>query len=422
MKKRIAFISEHASPLVTPGSVDAGGQNVYVGELAKQLSRMGYDVDVFTRREDPDLPRVTVWMKEVRIIQVDAGPATIMAKEELLPFMAAFREDMISFMQEDQVNYHLIHANFFMSALVAMELKQLLGIPFVVTFHALGHVRRMYQGNQDRFPPERTDIEAQVILQADQVIAECPQDKEDLIQYYDAPVHKITVIPCGVNTEEVYAVDKAKARDILHLPAGDKILLQLGRMVPRKGVDNVIEALARLNMEDVKLIIVGSNVPTASGEQDPELERLRTLAQKLGVADRIIFAGQRDRHELKHYYSAADIFITTPWYEPFGITPLEAMACGTPVIGSDVGGVRYSVADGRTGLLVPPKDPSALAAAIFKLLQDETLRTEMGSNAIRRIHALFTWECIAQKMKHLYQLVINEVGRKSGRYEKSHIY
>jgi len=417
MKKRIAFISEHASPLVSPGSVDAGGQNVYVGELAKQLSRMGYTVDVFTRRESPDIPYVTTWMDDVRVIQIDAGPARVIAKEELLPHMAAFREEMISFMEESQTTYHLVHANFFMSALVAMELKQLLGIPFVVTFHALGHVRKAYQGHNDRFPPERIDIEADVILQANQIIAECPQDKEDLINYYQAPVNKITIIPCGVNLNEVYAVDKEKAREILHLPKEDKIILQLGRMVPRKGVDNVIMALAQLNMSDVKLIIVGSNVPASSGEVDHELERLRKLAAELKVADQVIFAGQRNRYELKHYYSAADVFITTPWYEPFGITPLESMACGTPVIGSDVGGIKYSVADGRTGLLVPPRDPVSLAAAIFKLLQDDTLRQEMGSNAIKRIHALFTWECVARKMKYLYQQVINETY-----YEKSHIY
>jgi glycosyltransferase involved in cell wall biosynthesis len=417
MKKRIAFISEHASPLVTPGSVDAGGQNVYVGELAKQLSRMGYTVDVFTRRETPDLPAVTMWMEEVRVIQIDAGPARVIAKEELLTYMAAFREEMISFMEEEQTAYHLIHANFFMSALVAMELKQLLGIPFVVTFHALGHVRKIYQGNQDRFPPERIDIETEVILQANQIIAECPQDKEDLINYYQAPVHKITIIPCGVNLDEVYAVDKEKAREILHLPKNEKIILQLGRMVPRKGVDNVIRAMAHLKMPDVKLIVVGSNVPASSREVDHELERLRTLAHELGLSAQVIFAGQRSRHELKHYYSAADLFITTPWYEPFGITPLESMACGTPVIGSDVGGIKYSVADGRTGLLVPPEDPVSLAAAIFKLLQDDSLRQEMGSNAIKRIHALFTWECVARKMKYLYQQVINEAY-----YEKSHIY
>ncbi|RFM36747.1 glycosyltransferase family 4 protein [Chitinophaga silvisoli] len=417
MKKRIAFISEHASPLVTPGSVDAGGQNVYVGELAKQLSRMGYAVDVFTRRENPDLPAVTMWMEEVRVIQIDAGPAKVVAKEELLPYMAAFREEMISFMEEEQTAYHLVHANFFMSALVAMELKQLLGIPFVVTFHALGHVRKIYQGDKDRFPPERTDIETEVILQANQIIAECPQDKEDLINYYKAPVHKITIIPCGVNLDEVYAVDKEKAREILKLPKNEKIILQLGRMVPRKGVDNVIRAMAQLKMPDVKLIIVGSNVPASSGDVDYELERLRTLANELKVGAQVIFAGQRSRHELKHYYSAADLFITTPWYEPFGITPLESMACGTPVIGSDVGGIKYSVADGRTGLLVPPEDPVSLAAAIFKLLQDDSLRQEMGSNAIKRIHALFTWECVARKMKYLYQQVINEAY-----YEKSHIY
>lgn len=417
MKKRIAFISEHASPLVTPGSVDAGGQNVYVAELAKQMSRMGYLVDVFTRRENPEMPSVTPWMEDVRVILIDAGPAKVMAKEELLPYMAAFREEMISFMEEAQVTYHLVHANFFMSALVAMELKQMLGIPFVVTFHALGHVRKMYQGDQDRFPPERIDIESEVILQASQVIAECPQDKEDLVNFYKAPLNKITIIPCGVNLEEVYAVDKAKAREILHLPAHDKIVLQLGRMVPRKGVDNVIRALGHLQMEDVKLVIVGSNVPASSAKADHELERLRTLAGELNVSDQVIFAGQRDRYELKHYYSAADLFITTPWYEPFGITPLEAMACGTPVIGSEVGGIKYSVADGRTGLLVPPRDPVSLAAAIFKLLQDDHLRQEMSSNAIKRIHALFTWECVARKMKYLYQQVINETY-----YEKSHIY
>jgi glycosyltransferase involved in cell wall biosynthesis len=390
---------------------------------------MGYEVDVFTRREHPDLPRVAVWMDNVRIIQIDAGPACLIPKEEILPYMSAFGEDMIAFMREEQIWYDLVHANFFMSALVAMELKRMLGIPFVVTFHALGHVRKIHQGSQDKFPPERIAIEGAVMQHADQIIAECPQDREDLISYYNAPPGRISIIPCGVNPLEVYPVDRKVARRLLNLPEEGKILLQLGRMVPRKGVDNVIRALAGLNeaYSQTMLVIVGSNVPAATGERDPELERLRALAEDLHVEDRVIFTGQKDRHELKYFYSAADIFITTPWYEPFGITPLEAMACGTPVIGSDVGGIKYSVSHGRTGLLVHPKDPVALSEAIEELFENESLQAEMRTNAVKRVHALFTWEGIARKMKHLYQEAIQNsalefAGRKRGAYEKSHIY
>lgn len=403
MGRRIAFISEHASPLAALGGADAGGQNVYVGEVARQLALMGYQIDIFTRREDRKLPQVVPFGDKIRIIHVNAGPAEDIPKETLLQYMPAFKTDMLRFMQKEQLSYDLVHANFFMSALVAMELKKDTGIPFVVTFHALGHIRRIHQGDNDQFPKERITIEENAVKEASLVIAECPQDREDLMKYYNAPAEKITIIPCGVNTDELYPVNKSVARSLLGLPYDEKILLQLGRMVPRKGVDNVIRALAKVKCRNAKmrLLIVGGDADTAK-----ELSRLKQLADELKVSDKVYFLGQKSREDLKYYYTAADLFITTPWYEPFGITPLEAMACGTPVIGSNVGGIKFSVADGHTGALVPPKDPDALARRITALLQSPAVLREMGNNALRRVNKLFTWELVARDMQTVYERII----------------
>jgi D-inositol-3-phosphate glycosyltransferase len=404
--KRIAFISEHASPLAILGGVDAGGQNVYVAELARQLTQKGYAVDIFTRRENRDYPRCLQWRHGVRIIHVDAGPPEVIEKEKLLPYMAAFREDMLLFMKEQQVDYQLIHANFFMSALVAMEIKALLRIPYVVTFHALGRIRQLFQGENDRFPRERIMIEQHAMQMADGIVAECPQDREDLRQYYDAPENRIAVIPCGVNLEELFPIDKQMARILLRLPKDEKILLQLGRIVPRKGIDNVIQALAKLSCRrhHIRLIVVGGDARPK--QHDHEAQRLKMLAKELGVTASIQFVGHKNRDELKYYYSAADLFITTPWYEPFGITPLESMACGTPVIGSNVGGIKYSVADDVTGKLVPPKDPDALAGAISELLLRPEKLNAMGEESVRRVRKLFTWQQVASRMHKLYGEVI----------------
>lgn len=408
MKTKIAFISDHASPIAALGGVDTGGQNVYVGELAYQLAKKGYEVDIFTRWELPQLPQCVQWRSGVRVVHIKAGPQECLPKEQLLPYMAAFRENMLAFIRNEHINYDLIHANFFMSAQVAIGLKAILHIPFVVTFHALGHIRRLHQGDQDKFPPERLDIETAAIRQADYVIAECPQDREDLIKYYNAPADKIRVVPCGVNPEETFPVDQRLARMKLKLPQDDFILLQLGRMVPRKGVDNVIRALPKLKYTGVRtrLIIAGGEEEVCGRGFDPEIARLKQLAKDLGVQSSVTFAGRKEREELKYYYAAADIFLTTPWYEPFGITPLEAMACGTPVIGADVGGIKYSVLDGKTGLLVPPNDPLALADKINGLLQRRPVMEEMGRNAIQRVQALFTWQRVAQLMSRLYEKAI----------------
>jgi D-inositol-3-phosphate glycosyltransferase len=409
--KRIAFISEHASPLASLGGVDTGGQNVYVAQLAKHLAAQGYLVDVFTRKDNEELDDVIDWVPGVRVINVNAGPATNIIKEDLLQYMDEFKDNMVAFIINKHLHYSLIHANFFMSAYVAMGIKQELDIPFVVTFHALGHVRKIHQAGEDRFPAERLLIEEQAVQQADHIIAECPQDMDDLIQYYNAPENKISIIPCGFSSKEFYPVGKSTARRILGLPQDEHIILQLGRMVPRKGVDNVIRALSGLQNSEkpVKLLIVGGESENLTEECCPEFARLMHVAREHNVVDSIIFTGRKDRHLLKFYYSAADLFITTPWYEPFGITPLEAMACGTPVIGANVGGIKYSITDGETGMLVNPHDPEMLADKISKVINHKDLLSRMGENAIYRVNTYFTWAKVAGKVLNLYNMLIPSV-------------
>jgi len=244
--KKIAFISEHASPLSTLGGVDTGGQNVYVAQLAKHLANKGYTIDIFTRMEDSNAAKVIDWIPNIRIINVTAGPARIIPKEELLPFMAEFEQQMLAFMKEEKLAYELIHANFFLSGLVAMNLKRKTGVPFVITFHALGYIRRLHQKDKDKFPVERLTIEADICKEADHIIAECPQDKDDLIMHYNAAPEKIAIVPCGFTQVEFYPINREIARRILQINHDEKIILQLGRMVPRKGIDNVIRAVAVL--------------------------------------------------------------------------------------------------------------------------------------------------------------------------------
>lgn len=411
MTKRIALISEHATPLGIFGGVDSGGQNVYVGQLAKHLAAIGYDVDVFTRRDAEDLSEIVDWQQGVRIIHVPAGPARPIPKEELLPYMDEFTAFVVNWCRT-QVAYDLIHANFWMSALVAATIKGTLGIPFVVTFHALGRVRRRHQGMADQFPDERFAIEDRVVREADRIIAECPQDRDDLLHLYQAAPEKISVIPCGFDPAEFWAIGKIRARLTLGLPLDEPIILQLGRMVPRKGVDNVIRAFACLQKQcsqPARLLIVGGESEVPDPQLTPEIGRLQAIAQELGIESRITFVGRKGREILKYYYSAADVFVTTPWYEPFGITPIEAMACGTPVVGAAVGGVKFTVKDGETGYLVPPNEPELLAKRLLHLLNQPQLMSLFGRQSIRRSLDHFTWQKVTSAVAAVYEEVLSGI-------------
>jgi D-inositol-3-phosphate glycosyltransferase len=407
MKWRIAIISEHASPLASLGGVDSGGQNVYVAQVARRLAEAGHEVDVFTRRDSPSLPEISHGKSGLRVIHVSAGPQAIVPKEELLPYMDAFGRGILEYSRRRR--YDLVHANFWMSGLVAAEIKRALGIPFVVTFHALGRVRRAHQGDTDSFPDERFAIEERIVAEADRLVAECPQDEEDLIHYYDADPARIVRIPCGFDSTEMWPISKPLARAALGLAAEERVLLQLGRMVPRKGVDTGIVALSRLRHDHdlpARLLIVGGESEDPDAEQTQELGRLQAIAASEHVSDAVTFVGRRGREALKYYYSAADLFVTAPWYEPFGITPLEAMACGTPVIGSNVGGIKHTVRDGETGYLVPAKDPGAVAERAAHLYRNPKLLTLFSRQAIERVNSTFTWEHVTSALEELYADVL----------------
>jgi D-inositol-3-phosphate glycosyltransferase len=418
-KRRIAFISDHASPLACIGTVDTGGQNVYVAQLARYLAQQGYHIDVYTRRDDAQTDEIVKWEKAVRVIHIKAGPEYSIAKEEMLQFMPEFQTNMIRFIVSNHLHYELIHANFFMSGLVACGIKKELDIPFVITFHALGKIRRIHQAEKDKFPEERIGIEEMIVREANHIIAECPQDKDDMVAHYRANPRKISIVPCGFSSSEFYPIEKFVARKILDLPQDQHVLLQLGRMVERKGVDNVIKSMAYLKSlpgKEFKLIIVGGDSEKLEDSNCREYKRLYNMAKRLNVLERVEFAGRKDRNKLKYYYNAADLFITTPWYEPFGITPLESMACGTPVIGANVGGIKFSIKDGITGSLVPPRQPKKLAQKILEVIGDQEKLNRMGLNAIKHVNTWFTWTKVAEQVHELYQYVLSKGSKQTNKF------
>lgn len=403
--RNIALISEHASPLALAGSVDSGGQNVYVAHIARQLAARGIDVDIFTRRDNPLQQPIAEWLPGVRVIHVPAGPAKYIPKEAMLPLMDEFAQRTIEFMRAEVELPDLVHANFFMSGMVARQIQLSLGIPFVMTFHALGLVRRQYQGQADGFPDSRFAIERQLMRQATRIIAECPQDRLDMEHLYDASPDRIDIVPCGFDPEE-FAPTSADARAELGLGQDEFIVLQLGRMVPRKGIDNVVQAVALLKTQhaiQARLLVVGGNTVDADPRATAEIGNLMHLAEELGISHQVQFTGQRPRAALRQYYSAASVFVTTPWYEPFGITPIEAMACSTPVIGSAVGGIKDTVMDGVTGYLVQPKRPDALAERLAWLYHHPHAARGMGRAGKLRAYRHYTWAHVVEQLLAVYE-------------------
>lgn len=401
----IALISEHASPLARAGSVDSGGQNIYVAHVARQLAAGGHRVDVFTRKDDPALPEALHWHPRVRVIHVPAGPARHVPKEQMLPYMDAFGRFLVAFSQRQPRRYDVVHANFFMSGAAGLQMSRALHIPLVITFHALGRVRRLHQREADGFPDERLTIEDELVREADRIVAECPEDYRDLVNLYGADPARIDIVPCGFDAAELSPVDRGRARKRLGWDPEAFSILQLGRMVPRKGVDNVIRAVANLRAHHgvpARLYVVGGDHHDPAQDASAELVRLRGIAEETGVTDAVQFVGRRERDQLPLFYGAADVFVTTPWYEPFGITPVEAMACARPVIGADVGGIRYTVEHGETGFHVPPREPELLARRLATLAHDPALAWRMGHAGLRRARQMFTWSRVANELTRVY--------------------
>lgn len=399
---RIAMVSEHASPLAVLGGADAGGQNVHVDSLARALARRGHEVIVHTRRDDPDLPVHVAIAPGVTVHHVDAGPPRPIPKDELLPHLPAFTSELAAHWSRRRPE--LVHAHFWMSGVASAPAAASLTIPLTITFHALGSVKRRHQGAADTSPPARVDAERALLHHVDRVIATAHEEVLEL-RLLGAPEGRIDVVPCGVDTAAFRPEDRPAP-----FPADDGDgrpfrVLSLGRLVPRKGVDDAIAMLPML--PGCELVIAGGPSPDAL-DDDPEVRRLRGLAGELGVAGRVHLVGAVPRDEVPDLIRSADVVVCLPWYEPFGIVPLEAMACGRPVVGSGVGGLCDSIDHGRTGLLVPPRSPAAAAAAVRHLMSAPEQRLLMGQDARRRVEEQFDWAMVAMATERVYSRVIAE--------------
>jgi D-inositol-3-phosphate glycosyltransferase len=391
---RIAMVSEHASPLATLGGADAGGQNVHVAALATTLGRRGHDVTVFTRRDDPGLPSQVKLGPGAVVEHVDAGPPALVSKDELLPWMDAFGQHLRrAFLRRPP---DLVHAHFWMSGLATLAAVRGLGIPVVQTFHALGVVKRRHQGSKDPSPAARLGIEETLAREVDLIVATCSDEVFELARL-GADLKRIRVVPCGVDVE-LFRPDGPVEQRRSNLAR----VAVVTRLVERKGVGNVITALRDVPAAE---LVVAGGPPADELDRDPEASRLLALAEKAGVSDRIELRGRMERLDLPALLRSADVAVCVPWYEPFGIVPLEAMACGVPVLATAVGGLVDTVVHRRTGLHVPPREPRSIAAALRELLGDRKLRRTLGAAGLRRVRQAYTWDRVADSTHEAYSSV-----------------
>ena len=392
---RIAMVSEHASPLATLGGVDAGGQNVHVAALATAMSQRGAEVVVHSRRDDPDLPRNVALAPGVVVNQVDAGPPAVIPKDELLPHMDEFADVLAAEWRRRPPD--VVHSHFWMSAIASLSAARRVGVPVVHTFHALGVVKRRYQGDLDTSPPQRVDFERDIARDVDHIVATCTDEVFELVRM-GVSNDRLTVIPCGVDLRMFTPRGAGDPRR-----KGRKRIVCVGRLVPRKGVGNVISALE--HVPDTELVIAGGP-PADALDADAEARRLKALAEQHGVVDRVDFRGRVERSTLPALLRSADAVVCAPWYEPFGIVPLEAMACGVPVVASAVGGMIDTVVDDVTGVHVPPRDPERLASAIRDLVRDPARRRAYGRAGVERARRLYDWNRIAATTLDSYTKVL----------------
>ena len=379
------MVSEHASPLAVLGGVDAGGQNVHVADLARALGRLGAEVVVHTRRDDPALPRRVQFAPNVTVDHVDAGPAIPVPKDRLLPFMPAFARELSVAWRRDRPD--VVHSHFWMSGLAALWAARPLELPLAHTYHALGVVKRRNQGRHDTSPPARMGAERMLAGAVDRVVATTADEAFELAQL-GADLDRITVVPCGVDLAHFRPEGPVEV-----LPPGRRRVVVLSRLVERKGIGNVIAALAEV--PGVELVVAGGP-PAGMVDDDVEAQRFRAMATSLGVADRVELLGAVSREHVPALLRSADVVACCPWYEPFGLVAVEAMACGVPVVASAVGGLGENVVDGVTGLLVPPRQPRRIAEALAAVLGDDERRRAMGMAGRRRAER-FGWERVAEQ-------------------------
>ena len=414
MIERVAMISVHTCPLATLGGKETGGMNVYVRELTRELARRGIQVDVYTRSQDPTIPRVSGRRRlgdGARVIHIPAGPERPGDKNLVFDLLPEFVERVLAFAHEEDLHYDVIHSHYWLSGSAARDLRAAWRAPIVQMFHTLAYYKNQIAAPQEMEGDWRIEVERQIMQFADRLIAATPLEKAQMIDAYGADEARISVVPPGVDHRLFRPIPRAEAQAHLGMPPNHHMVLFVGRIQPLKGIDTLIRAMKLVTeqfpnwQQDMCLCIIGGDPGNGPDSEEKELKRLDQLRSKLGISDLVTFMGARDQDTLVWNYSAADVVVMPSHYESFGMVALEAMACGTPVIGADVGGLSFSIQHGYNGFLVPGRDPQALAEKILLLLRHPFLRDNLGEQALLTTKR-YDWTNIAGEILDTYRLAI----------------
>ncbi len=423
--KRIALVNVHCDPLEKLGSAEAGGQNVYVYHLAKALGKLGFHVDVFCRwnnRSKKERVRLT---KHVQFIRLIAGHRQFIPKNKLGPLLPEFISNFLAWQKKEGAKYDLLHSHYWEAGWVTMQLKYILKVPQAHTFHSLGIMRyNALKGFREQSlntteMKHRIAIERDITKKAECIVSTSTYEREYLEKHYAASPDHIRVVPCGVDLIRFKPVDRHDARRRIGAPDGDKIVLYAGRVEWRKGIGTLIIGMSKLfkrhpeMRQKTWLYIVGGNLGRkAEPEVREEIQRLKNVCREYGIRDRTVFAGAIQQEKLHFYYSAANVCVIPSYYEPFGMVPLEAMACKVPVVASDTGGLPYTVRDGKSGILVPVRNPGAIAHQLERVLTDKDLSEKLVRGGRDLVKTTFSWNIIAKQVAHAYERTIEKAGGK----------
>lgn len=405
---RVAMLSVHSSPLARLGGKEAGGMNVYVRELARELGSRGVPVDIFTRSQDREAPTVEPLACGVRVINLHTGPAAPYDKNWVLTYLPEFVSRVRCFADGEDLSYDLIHSHYWLSGEAALRLRRSWGVPVVHMFHTLGAMKNsVARSKEETETGRRIASERRLMQEVDAVVAATPLDKAQMVWNYGADPERIRVVPCGVDLRRFQPAAQAAARIQLGLPADERLLVCVGRMEPLKGMDALIRALALLRAErhpwseSLRVLLVGGDGEERPQGWNAEQRRLDALRRELHVADQVRFLGAQPQELLPAYFAAADAVAVPSHYESFGLVALEAMASGAAVVASRAGGLALTVEDGRSGLLFPPDDHVALARQLGRLLDAPELAAELRAGARRRA-AEYGWGGVGRRITTIY--------------------
>ena len=409
---RVIMLSVHSCPLDVLGGRDTGGMNVYVRELSRKLGERGIRVDIFTRSKDPSIPKMVYMDEKVRVIHIKAGIEEPYHKNLIWNYLPEFLEGIFSFAREEGITYDLIHSHYWLSGWIASKLGQEWGIPTVHMSHTLGFLKnQVAKSDYEKETPLRLENEIKVLRAADRIVATTPLEKIQINREFDIPLDRIEVIPCGVDSNLFKPCKPEEAK--LHLGLnGQRFILFVGRIDPIKGIDNLIRAMNILRKDDgtngdsLRLLIIGGTLSDESNEEKSELKNLMKLTSELNLEDRVEFLGTKRQDLLPYYYSSAEVCVLPSRHESFGMVALEAMACGTPVVGSKVGGLSYIMGDEKAGFLVPEGDPEILAEKISWIVANPFIKEKFGREAVKLVKR-FEWSLIAEKVITLYSQLVS---------------